>query len=134
MSDDRKKFTLYLHPEEAKSDEQAISVIDSVPRRARGELFRQAFVAGLALHQLDERLPALIATMLTKELTADQVVELIAQTTGWKPSHASIKDVISLTLGESIVAPVGEALKSDSKQVTKEALKVVRKKMSGFVL
>nr|WP_245610339.1 plasmid partitioning/stability family protein [Yersinia kristensenii] len=107
--------------------------MDSVPRRARGELFRQAFVAGLALHQLDERLPALIATMLTKELTADQVVELIAQTTGWKPSHASIKDVISLTLGERMVVPVGEVLKSDSKQATKEALKVVRKKMSGFV-
>lgn len=133
MRDDRRKFTLYLHPEEAKSDAQAISVIDTVSRRSRGELFRQAFVAGLALQQLDDRLPALIATMLTKTLAADQVIGLIAQTTGWKPSQASIKEVMSVILSEEGLKPVGEMSSSDSELARKEAIQSAKKKMSGFM-
>ncbi|MCK8540606.1 plasmid partitioning/stability family protein [Yersinia ruckeri] len=133
MSDNRRKFTLYLHPEEANNDAQAISVIDTVSRRSRGDLFRQAFVAGLALQQLDERLPALIATMLTTTLTADQVIGLIAQTTGWKPSQASIKEVMSVIQREGGLKPVAEMLGSDPEQARKEAIQSAKKKMSGFM-
>lgn len=48
----RKKFTLYLHPEKA-ADFQTLEAIESVPRSERGELFRNAFISGMALHQLD---------------------------------------------------------------------------------
>lgn len=52
----RKKFTLYLHPEKV-ADFQTLEAIESVPR---SELFRNAFISGMALHQLDPRLPVLL--------------------------------------------------------------------------
>ena len=50
----RKKFTLYLHPEKA-ADFQTLEAIESVPRSERGELFRNAFISGMALKELDGR-------------------------------------------------------------------------------
>ena len=44
----RKKYTLYLHPEKA-ADFQTLEAIESVPRSERGELFRNAFISGMAL-------------------------------------------------------------------------------------
>lgn len=78
MSDERKKFTLYLHPDK-RSDQQALTVIESVPRSARGDLYRNVFIAGLALQQLDDRLPALLTTFLDGQMTADQLVGLDRQ-------------------------------------------------------
>nr|WP_252317546.1 plasmid partitioning/stability family protein [Escherichia coli] len=49
----RKKFTLYLHPEKA-ADFQTLEAIESVPRSERGELFRNAFISGMALQRHDE--------------------------------------------------------------------------------
>ena len=60
----RKKFTLYLHPEKA-ADFQTLEAIESVPRSERGELFRNAFISGMALHQLDPRLPVLLTAILS---------------------------------------------------------------------
>lgn len=54
----RKKYTLYLHPEKA-ADFQTLEAIESVPRSERGELFRNAFISGMALHQRSS--PACIA-------------------------------------------------------------------------
>lgn len=62
----RKKFTLYLHPEKA-ADFQTLEAIESVPRSERGELFRNAFISGMALHQLDPRLPVLLTAILSEE-------------------------------------------------------------------
>ncbi|MBW3478439.1 plasmid partitioning/stability family protein [Hafnia alvei] len=92
MSDERKKFTLYLHPDQP-SDAQALSVIETVPRAGRGELYRNALVAGLALQHLDSRLPALLATLFTDKLTSDNVVNMISETTGWKPSQGDIRAI-----------------------------------------
>ena len=69
----RKKYTLYLHPEKA-ADFQTLEAIESVPRSERGELFRNAFISGMALHQLDPRLPVLLTAILSEEFSADQVV------------------------------------------------------------
>ncbi|MGS6463136.1 plasmid partitioning/stability family protein, partial [Enterobacter intestinihominis] len=55
-----------------------MEVIEAVPRSARGELFRNAFISGMALQQLDPRLPALLAAMLNKEFTADQLTGLLS--------------------------------------------------------
>ncbi|MEG2267931.1 MAG: plasmid partitioning/stability family protein, partial [Acinetobacter sp.] len=103
MSEERKKFTLYLHPER-DADRQALEVIEAVPRSARGELFRNAFISGMALQQLDPRLPALLAAMLNKEFTADQLTGLLSQTTGWKPTQADIRSVLQ-ELGAGQFAP-----------------------------
>lgn len=71
----RKKFTLYLHPEKA-ADFQTLEAIESVPRSERGELFRNAFISGMALHQLDPRLPVckrLVRTVLIFTESSDQL-------------------------------------------------------------
>lgn len=127
MSDERKKFTLYLHPDR-EADAQAMNVIESVPRSGRGELFRNAFIAGLALQQLDSRLPVLLATLLTQELTADQLVGLVSQTTGWKPSQADIRAILTeLGAGQLQSPPEVEKFKDELD------LDAARNKLKGFL-
>lgn len=127
MSEERKKFTLYLHPEN-DADRQALNVIESVSRSARGELFRHAFITGMALHQLDSRLPALLSTLFSAGLTAEQLVALVGQTTGWKPSQADIRSILAeLGAGQS-PAPVDEPPPGEP-----DALAAVRSKLKGFL-
>ncbi|CTZ26143.1 plasmid partitioning/stability family protein [Escherichia coli] len=117
----RKKFTLYLHPEKA-ADFQTLEAIESVPR---SELFRNAFISGMALHQLDPRLPVLLTAILSEEFSADQVVTLLSQTTGWKPSQADIRAVLT-ELGALQSAEKMPPSATDSVQ---EAMNDVRLKM-----
>lgn len=123
MSDERRKFTLYLHPEK-NADKQALEVIESVPRSARGELFRNAFISGMALQQLDPRLPELLAVLLSHDFSADQLIGLVSQTTGWKPSQADIRAVLT-ELGAGQLSPVPIPPTED-----KNELDAVREKMS----
>ncbi len=128
MSHERKKFTLYLHPENP-ADKQALDIIESIPRSARGEFFRHAFICGTALQHLDARLPALLATLFNKALTAEQLVILISQTTGWKPSQAEIQAVIK-ALG------INSALQEDNDLAeikNNQSLAKVKNKLSKFV-
>ncbi|MBQ4938365.1 plasmid stability protein [Citrobacter werkmanii] len=129
MSEERKKFTLYLHPER-DADRQALEVIEAVPRSTRGELFRNAFISGMALQQLDPRLPALLAAMLNKEFTADQLTGLLSQTTGWKPTQADIRSVLQeLGVGQFTPAIKPEVVEDDEQQRLEEA----REKMKSFL-
>ncbi|VTN46483.1 mediator of plasmid stability [Klebsiella pneumoniae] len=50
--EERKKLSLYLHPEDS-ADRLALAEIETVPRKNRGELYRQALITGLIMHQLD---------------------------------------------------------------------------------
>lgn len=127
MSDERKKFTLYLHPDQP-SDAQALAVIETVPRAGRGELYRNALVAGLALQHLDSRLPTLLATLFTDKLTSDNVVNMISQTTGWKPSQADIR-VILAELGAGQISPEP----NEKKRAEELDLNAARSKLKGFL-
>ncbi|EKC1547946.1 stability protein [Salmonella enterica] len=99
--------------------------MESVPRSERGELFRNAFISGMALHQLDPRLPVLLTAILSEEFSADQVVTLLSQTTGWKPSQADIRAVLT-ELGALQSAEKMPPSATDSVQ---EAMNDVRLKM-----
>ena len=121
MSEERKKFTLYLHPDQA-ADRVSLDIIESVPRNDRGELYRKALISGLALHQLDPRLPGLLALLLDSNFTADSLVGLLSQTTGWKPSQASIRDVLAeLGAGQCIPANKPEDIDDDEQRRLEEA-------------
>lgn len=127
MSDERKKFTLYLHPDQP-SDAQALAVIETVPRAGRGELYRNALVAGLALQHLDRRLPTLLATLFTDKLTSDNVVNIISQTTGWKPSQADIRAILA-ELGAGQISS-----EADEKKLAEELdLNAARSKLKVFL-
>jgi len=91
---DRRKFTLYMHPDE-EADRLGIEVLESVSQRTRGDFLRTAVIAGCALHQIDRRLPVLIANLYDGGMTAGQLVAMIRQTTGWKPDEADIREVVA---------------------------------------
>ncbi|WP_244780232.1 plasmid partitioning/stability family protein [Salmonella enterica] len=74
--EERKKLSLYLHPEDS-ADCLALAEIETVPRK-NGELYRQALITGLIMHQLDERIPAVLTALFTRELNADEVISQIA--------------------------------------------------------
>ncbi|CZX60463.1 plasmid stability protein [Enterobacter hormaechei subsp. steigerwaltii] len=121
MSEERKKLTVYLHPDQV-ADNVSLDIIDSVPRNDRGDLYRKALISGLALHHLDPRLPGLIALLLDKSFTADSLVGLLSQTTGWKPSQANIRDVLAeLGAGTLDSAPKPEIVEDDEKRRLEEA-------------
>lgn len=121
MSEERKKLTVYLHPDQV-ADNVSLDIIDSVPRNDRGDLYRKALISGLALHHLDPRLPGLLALLLDKSFTADSLVGLLSQTTGWKPSLANIRDVLAeLGAGTFDSATKPEIVEDDEKRRLEEA-------------
>ena len=121
MSEERKKLTVYLHPDQV-ADNVSLDIIDSVPRNDRGDLYRKAFISGLALYHLDPRLPGLLALLLDHGFTADRLVGLLSQTTGWKPSQANIRDVLAeLGAGTFDSATKPEIVEDDEKRRLEEA-------------
>lgn len=89
----RKKISLYLHPDEL-TDQRALASVENVSRKKRGELYRQALISGLALHQIDSRLPSLITALHGSPFSVDDFIRLMATVTGWKPQEADISEVI----------------------------------------
>lgn len=114
--DNRRKFTSYLQLDN-ESDREALAVIETISQRVRGDFLRNAIISAAALHQLDPRLPTMLATLFNGKLTSDQLVTLISQTTDWKPSTADIKEVIALLPMSSAVE---ESVKSGSSVPKKE--------------
>lgn len=93
MSVSRKKITVYLHPQDV-SDGHALNVIENTPLRSRGDFFRTVLIAGIALFQLDKRIPTVLATLFDGELTSEQLIATLKQTTGWKATDADIDDIL----------------------------------------
>ncbi|WP_168403375.1 plasmid partitioning/stability family protein [Erwinia amylovora] len=91
---ERRKFTLYMHPDE-EPDRLAMEVLESVSQRTRGDFLRTSVISGCALHQIDKRLPLLVATLFNGKMTPSQLVAMIRQTTGWKPDEAEIREVVA---------------------------------------
>ncbi|EMB8480633.1 plasmid partitioning/stability family protein [Providencia rettgeri] len=129
MSTERKKFTLYLHPEN-DSDNHALDVIESVPRSRRGEFYREALISGIALNQLDSRLPTLLAALFTNDLTADEIINVVAQTTGWKPSYAKIEDVVKAITSNNI-EPISEGIKTQA--IDPSALEITKNNLKNIL-
>ncbi|WP_263070860.1 plasmid partitioning/stability family protein [Enterobacter huaxiensis] len=129
MSDERKKLTVYLHPGK-EADSVSLDIIESVPRNDRGDLFRKALISGLALHQLDSRLPGLISVLFDHNFSADQLVGLLNQTTGWKPSRADIRDVLA-ELGAGLSSPAVQQIHPDDDEQLR--MDEARRKMKNFM-
>jgi hypothetical protein len=100
-SDTRRKFTSYLQLD-CEADRHALDVVESISQRVRGDFLRNAIITTAALHQLDPRLPVLLATLYNGQLTSEQLVNLVSETTGWKPDRAAIRDVIAALSGDEV--------------------------------
>ncbi|HFK5141119.1 TPA: plasmid partitioning/stability family protein [Escherichia coli] len=126
--EERKKLSLYLHPEDT-ADRLALAEIESIPRKNRGGLYRNALITGLIMHQLDERIPAIMTELFTRKLNVDEVINQISQITGWKPSVADIKDVLKALGGlQNTTSP--EPSEDDGE---KARLKAARTKMKNLI-
>ncbi|ECX2565314.1 plasmid stability protein, partial [Salmonella enterica subsp. enterica serovar Kentucky] len=91
--------------------------------------YRQALITGLIMHQLDERIPAVLTALFTRELNADEVISQIARITGWKPSSGDLKEVLKALGGlQSTVSP--EHSQDDGEQAR---LKAARVKMQNLI-
>ncbi len=102
----------------------ALAEIETVPRKKRGELYRQALITGLIMHQLDERIPAVLTALFTRELNADEVISQIARITGWKPSSGDLKEVLKRRW-EGFKSPVSpEHSQDDGEQARLKAARV----------
>lgn len=102
---ERRKFSVYMHPDE-DIDQRALDVIESVSQRIRGDFLRNSVIAGCALYQIDKRLPGLLAALFNGDFNDEQLVALLRQTTGWKPSEAEIIEVIKLSTSEQSVIEI----------------------------
>ena len=126
--EERKKLSLYLHPEDS-ADRLALAEIETIPRKNRGELYRQALITGLIMHQLDERIPAILTALFTRKLNTDEVISQIAQITGWKPSVADLKDVLAALEGNQETS----SFKPTGDDVEQACLKAARAKMKNLM-
>lgn len=75
MSQERKKVMIYLRPEAYANEKAASEKI-----KKHSDMARTALLAGLALGEVDSRLPGLLASLLTE----DNNPELIRKC--WHPS------------------------------------------------
>lgn len=126
--EERKKLSLYLHPEDS-ADRLALAEIETTPRKNRGELYRQALITGLIMHQLDERIPAILTALFTRKLNTDEVISQIAQITGWKPSVVDLKDILAALREHQETS----SLKPSEDDVEQARLKVARAKMKNLM-
>ena len=64
MTLDRRKVLIYLRPDISASERFADAKIEAHHRGDRGDMSRTALLAGLALGEVDSRLPSMLAARL----------------------------------------------------------------------
>ncbi|WP_017345797.1 plasmid partitioning/stability family protein [Pantoea sp. A4] len=130
---DRIKQGFYLHPDDP-ADVKCREVIESVSQRVRGDFIRQAVIAGCALHTLDPRLPKLLATLFDGSLSDEQLIAMVRQVSGWKPSEADIEDVVktAIKVAGGAAAPAEDVPDAKDEAQTPGASGQVRANMNSM--
>ncbi|WP_072269144.1 plasmid partitioning/stability family protein [Klebsiella aerogenes] len=67
MTLDRRKVLIYLRPDISASERFADAKIEAHHRGDRGDMSRTALLAGLALGEVDSRLPSMLAALLAED-------------------------------------------------------------------
>ncbi len=67
----RRKVLIYLRPETHANERFADIRIEALPRGDRGELSRTALLAGIALGDIDSRLPSVLAALMADNTTPE---------------------------------------------------------------
>ncbi|MFZ4168473.1 plasmid partitioning/stability family protein [Enterobacter ludwigii] len=74
----RRKVLIYLRPTTHASERFADARIASLPRNDRGELSRTALLAGIALGEIDGRLPSVLAALLADKTAPETLRTMLA--------------------------------------------------------
>lgn len=116
MDDKRKKIIAYLHPSIYLQDKLTQHYVESLPAQVRGDFYRQSIICGAALSSIDPRLVNLISGFFNGEVTAENVIKLIEQVTGYQ-SKATGAHVIP-----SVSSRAEGSIKTEAKLTEKKAI------------
>ncbi len=109
MNNKRKKIVAYLHPSIYLQDQLAQHYVESLPTQVRGDFYRQAIIFGAALSSVDPRLVNLISGFFNGELTAENVIKLIEQVTGYQSKSTDVDVILPVSSGiEGYIKPAAK--------------------------
>lgn len=89
MEPKRKKVIAYLHPDIYAQDALTQEYIESLPSQTRGEFNRNALICGAALCTIDPRIMTIISALFSRDISAENVITVIEQVTGFKPDSTN---------------------------------------------
>ena len=91
MTLDRRKVLIYLRPDISASERFADAKIEAHHRGDRGDMSRTALLAGLALGEVDSRLPSMLAALLACGLPAYEAAACAVYLHGAAADRAAAK-------------------------------------------
>lgn len=74
----RRKILIYLRPDTHASERFADTWIEAHHRGGRGELSRTALLAGIALGEIDRRLPSVLAALLAENTSPETLRTMLS--------------------------------------------------------
>lgn len=78
MTLERRKVLIYLRPDISASERFADAKIEAHHRGDRGDMSRTALLAGLALGEVDSRLPSMLAALLAEDTKPETLRKMLA--------------------------------------------------------
>ena len=78
MTLDRRKVLIYLRPDISASERFADAKVEAHHRGDRGDMSRTALLAGLALGEVDSRLPSMLAALLAEDTKPETLRKMLA--------------------------------------------------------
>lgn len=85
----RRKILIYLRPETHVGERFADTRIEAHHRGDRGELSRTALLAGIALGEIDCRLPSVLAALLADNTSPETLRTMLSSFLNIQPGYAS---------------------------------------------
>ncbi len=93
----RRKVLIYLRPATHASERFADVRIEEHHRGDRGELSRTALLAGIALGEIDSRLPSVLAALLADNTSPETLRTMLSSFLNIQPGSASPPPVTATT-------------------------------------
>ncbi|WP_373224950.1 plasmid partitioning/stability family protein [Enterobacter cloacae complex sp. ESBL7] len=111
----RRKILIYLRPETHASERFADIRIEALARGDRGELTRTALLAGIALGEIDNRLPSVLAALLADNTSPETLRSMLVAFLNIQPGSRQPEAVVA-------TAPTPEVTKQSTISVSAKNL------------
>ncbi len=89
MTLERRKVLIYLRPDISASERFADAKIEAHHRGDRGDMSRTALLAGLALGEVDSRLPSMLAALLAEDTKPETLRKMLASFLEIQPASSA---------------------------------------------
>ncbi|PWI81108.1 plasmid stabilization protein [Enterobacter sp. CGMCC 5087] len=106
MAMNRRKVLIYLRPETHASERLADARMKALPRGDRSELSKTALLAGIALGEIDRRLPSVLAALLADNTPPETLRTMLVSFLHIQPgSHQPVSIVATAPTSEVTEQP-----------------------------